>query len=344
MKYLLAFTFSICMQSLCLAQLSFTLPQDNPTELGKVNWLRNYDDALATAKDNDLPILILFQEVPGCSNCTRYGNGALSDPLIVEAIETYFVPLCIYNNKEGEDERILAQYGEPSWNNPVVRIVNQEGKNKSDRLANDLSNRALLNHIINSIQKDKKEVPAYLSLYQSELNARDHLKTANLSMYCFWTGEKEISKIDGVVSTEAGFMHGKEVVKVNYNEDKLSLADLVEKAGKSKCANEVYLDEDYDIAELRRKTDGPKVKQSGKFQSDKEVKYYLSKSKYRFIPMTPLQQAKVNAAIGDHKNVDQFLSPRQHELFSLLNDGTLKTDKSCVNSKMSTHWNGLLKS
>ena len=338
MKYLsIALTFFL-FQGIGFSQMSFNYPADNPTELGKVNWLRNYEEALAEAKTRKLPVLILFQEVPGCANCTRYGNGALSDPLLVEAIETYFVPLCIYNNKKGEDERILKLYGEPSWNNPVVRLVNQEGKNIGSRLANDLSTEALLNKIVNAMEQSNQTVPEYLSLYHTELNAKENLKTANLSMFCFWTGEKEIAKIPGVIATEAGFMHGREVVKVDYDESSLSLPDLVEKAGALKCANEVYLDRDYDIAELRRHTDGTKVRASGDFQSDTEVKYYLSKSPYRFLPMSPLQQAKVNSALGDQQKFDQFLSPRQLELFAKINSGQLKAKKSCVNSDMSGHW------
>ncbi|MBK8194695.1 MAG: thioredoxin family protein [Lewinellaceae bacterium] len=96
---------------------------DNPEELGKVHWLRDLDAGKAEAEKSGKPILILFQEVPGCSNCTRYGNNTLSHPLIVEAIETYFVPVCIYNNKGGKDAEALKRFDEPAWNNPVVRIM-----------------------------------------------------------------------------------------------------------------------------------------------------------------------------------------------------------------------------
>lgn len=38
---------------------------DTPEELGKVEWLRDYGEAQAKAKESGKPILILFQEVPG---------------------------------------------------------------------------------------------------------------------------------------------------------------------------------------------------------------------------------------------------------------------------------------
>lgn len=36
-----------------------------PVELGRVPWLRNYDEALTLARNTKKPLLLLFQEVPG---------------------------------------------------------------------------------------------------------------------------------------------------------------------------------------------------------------------------------------------------------------------------------------
>jgi len=38
---------------------------DNPIELGKVRWLREYEQAVAQANKTGRSILTLFQEVPG---------------------------------------------------------------------------------------------------------------------------------------------------------------------------------------------------------------------------------------------------------------------------------------
>ena len=98
----------------------------DPVELGKVHWIRNLDEAKLKSQRECKPILILFQEVPGCATCRNYGSDVLSQPLIVEAIETYFIPLAIYNNKGGHDGEVLLMYNEPAWNNPVVRIVDEK--------------------------------------------------------------------------------------------------------------------------------------------------------------------------------------------------------------------------
>ncbi|MDG1058474.1 MAG: thioredoxin family protein [Flavobacteriaceae bacterium] len=57
-------------------------------ELGQVHWYRDYDKALAVAAKEDKDVLLLFQEVPGCSTCRNYGHNVLSHPLMVEAIES----------------------------------------------------------------------------------------------------------------------------------------------------------------------------------------------------------------------------------------------------------------
>lgn len=38
---------------------------EGPVELGRVDWLRDYDAGLARSEDTGKPMLLLFQEVPG---------------------------------------------------------------------------------------------------------------------------------------------------------------------------------------------------------------------------------------------------------------------------------------
>lgn len=39
--------------------------QAGPVELGRVEWVRNYDEGVAVAEETGKPMLLLFQEVPG---------------------------------------------------------------------------------------------------------------------------------------------------------------------------------------------------------------------------------------------------------------------------------------
>lgn len=113
--------------------------ENQNVELGKIAWFRDYNEALRESKVLNKPIFILFQEVPGCSTCQKYGQNILSNPLLVDIIENEFIPLAIFNNKKGEDRKILKLYQEPSWNNPVVRIVNHEGQDIVSRLSGNYS-------------------------------------------------------------------------------------------------------------------------------------------------------------------------------------------------------------
>ena len=43
--------------------------KDTPVEVGLVQWGRDLDGALKKSSETGRPVLVLFQEVPGCSGC-----------------------------------------------------------------------------------------------------------------------------------------------------------------------------------------------------------------------------------------------------------------------------------
>jgi hypothetical protein len=271
--------------------VSENAPTGNPEELGAVHWLRELSAGQAAAQKSDKPLLILFQEVPGCSNCTRYGNTTLSHPLIVEAIETFFVPVCIYNNKGGADAEALKQFGEPAWNNPVVRIVRADFNDLTPRMANFNSPLQLVQGMCQALERTGAVAPQYLKLLEEELTARESgLETATFSMYCFWSGEGTFGNMPGVIETEPGYQDGKEVVRVQFNPAVVRKAELEAKTvanGIQSCA----------------KNDG--------FRTDREPKYYLSNTHYRSVPMTTLQACRINSMVGKNQSPESLLSPRQ---------------------------------
>ncbi len=284
---------------------------DNPEELGQVHWQRDLTKAQQLSKQFDRPILILFQEVPGCSTCKRYGNLVLSHPLIVEAIETYFIPLVIYNNVGGKDRQTLSFYGEPSWNNPVVRIVGADKKDLLPRLSGNYAPSGLLSYMLEGLAKSGAPVPTFLPLIRDELMAEETgVDKTTLSMFCFWTGEKELGRLDGVVHTEAGFMHGREVVNVYFNPSVIGLEEVIHKGAAAQCADQAFVQSSQ--ARTAKKLLGdPQVREEGTFRLDREPKYYLSRTPYRHVPMSPAQAVKVNALIGAGQRPDALLSPRQ---------------------------------
>jgi len=284
----------------------------NPTELGKVNWLRNFDEGIAKSASENKPVFLLFQEVPGCSTCRNYGQNVLSHPLIVEAIESLFVPVAIFNNKRGADAKVLNFYREPSWNNPVVRIVDDKKENLVDRVNGNYTQLGIVQAMREALQVADKEVPNYLTLLEEELLAdQTGTNSAVFSMYCFWTGEKEIGKLDGVVETQAGFMNGREVVSVKYDPSVIEYNDLLKSSNQASCASSVYTEDEAQVEATKNILGKGKVADLGKFRQDREPKYYLGKTVYRFIPMTQIQATKVNSLIGQRQLPDDLLSPRQ---------------------------------
>ena len=265
-------------------------------ELGKVSWYRDYDMAVQQAKKQDKPILILFQEVPGCATCRNYGHNVLSNPLMTEAIENEFIPLAIFNNKKGKDLEILRKYKEPTWNNPVVRIVNAKGENMVKRVASDYSAKGLYRAMVKALENSGVPIPEYMKILGKELSYQQNpnIKETHFKMYCFWTGEKQLGSNEGVLSTKAGFMNG-EVVKVTYDSEKIKKEELESFAQANKMRP---------------------IKDSGNFVwAEKDEDYYIQHSRFKYLPLSEIQKTKINSALGFRQGAQQYLSPKQLEWF-----------------------------
>ncbi len=284
MKYLSILICSLILTSNIFAQ--------DIQELGSVNWLRDYDEALAQSSELNKPVLILFQEVPGCVTCRNYGDNVLSDPLLVDVIEHYFVPLAIFNNKGGADKKILDKYNEPTWNNPVVRIVDHKGENLIKRINGNYSTAGLVDGIVQSFTERSKQIPQDIRLLY-DIATTNPTAESTYSMFCFWSGEKTYGKLDGVYSTTAGLQNGREVVKVVYDPSKVTEKELTKKGKQSNCADDLF-------------------EGSNGFRKDKDPKYYLKNSEYRKLAMHPLQAARINSLLGQGvKDVSEWLFPSQ---------------------------------
>jgi len=259
-------------------------------ELGQVEWLRDYDTAMNQAAASNKLTLILFQEVPGCATCRNYGKNVLSHPLVVDAIEHEFIPLAIYNNVSGADRKILKKYNEPTWNNPVIRIVDSEGKPVMERHAGDYTPAGLVSYMDLALRSAGKGSPRYLQLLKESLNAAKE-KTAYYQMYCFWSGEAHLGNQEGVLATEPGFMGGAEVVKVTYDAAVLTKKELDKYAQKASCS--------------------VVSKNGATYRIDKDPQYYLKQSAYRHLPLSEIQKTKINSGLKSGIDITDFLSPSQ---------------------------------
>ena len=288
----------------CSQQSVFAQKQQS-IELGQVEWLRDYDQALKQAEESQKPVFILFQEVPGCATCRNYGQNVLSNPLIVEAIENCFVPLAIHNNKGGKDREILDLYREPSWNNPVVRMVDAQGVDLIDRVSGNYTAPGLTTAMIKALEKANKSVPTYLDLLNQELQAKTsgNIQQQHYKMYCFWSGEGHLGQAEGVIATKPGFMNGYEVVEVLYDASKISEKALDHHAKSGNCSP---------------------LTNKANFRPDIDPQYYLKHSNFRYLPLTPLQRTKINSALGHKKSGTAYLSPQQLAWYQDLSQNSAK--------------------
>ena len=289
-----------------------------PRELGRIAWLRGFDSAARKAAASNKALLTLFQEVPGCDTCVGYGDRVLSHPLIVDAAETLFVPVAVYNSIKGDDERTLKSFDEPAWNNPVVRILTPDRKALAPRVADDYTVAGLATAMVAALKKQKREAPPYLALLAEEASARRRgLRKATFAMHCFWEGEGALGEVPGVISTMPGFLQKKEIVEIEFDPSVIGYGALVEKAKAMDCASEIFARSDGQKAVAAKLMGSAAVRTDEPIKPDKAPKYYISRTPYRHVPMTGLQAARVNALVGKKKDARHLLSPRQKKLLDI---------------------------
>lgn len=292
---------------------------DTP-ELGEVKWQRDHQAALSESARTGKPVFAQFQEVPGCATCINFGKSVLSQPLLVEAIETEFIPLLIYNNKTGIDADLLKRYREPSWNNPVVRFLNGRGEDVIDRADGVWDLHGIASRMVKALEEAKREVPTYLRLLVEESSTTTKRERATFAMFCYWEGEAKLGAIDGVLATRAAWLDGLEVVELEFDPRKVSYEALVREAKQMQCASRVFTrtNEQQVIAEHFVGRDAVRSDEKSRSASESDQMYQLRHSPLRLLPLTPLQAIRINSALGTRSDVKQYLSPRQWELAARL--------------------------
>ncbi len=214
---------------------------DDPTrqiEMGNVNWNRDFETARKIARQTGKPLLVLFQEIPGCQTCKNFGRQSLSHPLAVEAMEDLFVPVLVYNNRKGEDELLLKRFSEPAWNNPVVRYLDGDGQDLIARKEGVWTVAGTAQRMIAALKANDRKVPDYLLMLAAETDSKT--ETATFAMHCYWEGEGLLGSVKGVTSTRSAWRDGLEVVDVEFDPTIVDYTELVDAAHTLDCASKVF--------------------------------------------------------------------------------------------------------
>jgi hypothetical protein len=288
---------------------------DNPVEAGNVEWGRDLDAALRQSETTGTPVFVLFQEIPGCIGCQTFGREVLTNPLLVEAIETLFIPVLVYNNRPGgNDQKWLQRYREPAWNFQVIRFLGGDGSDIIPRRDRVWSIGGVAARMVDVLKKLGRPVPQYLIALALEHDTANH-ERIGFAMACFWTGEYQLGKVNGVVATEAGWYDNREITLVTYHEKLITANELVEYAASVRCAQKVYplpgntIDRNrFESKPLRLENYRPAKDSDQKKQLDNwpEIR--------KISGLTAMQATKINSLAPDNRtSALQWLSPRQYE-------------------------------
>ena len=136
---------------------------DQPIEAGDVRWGRDFEAALKNSAKSGKPVLVLFQEIPGCSGVRKFGQEVLTNPVLVQAMENEFIPILVYNNRPGgKDRQILERYQEPAWNYQVIRFLNGQGEDVIPRKDRVWTASEVAQRMIEALTAVHRPVPEYL--------------------------------------------------------------------------------------------------------------------------------------------------------------------------------------
>ncbi len=283
-----------------------------PRELGEVAWERDFSRAEARAHETGRPVFALFQEVPGCQTCVSFGEQVLSHPLLVEAIESEFVPVAVYNNRGGDDRQILKRFGELPFNNPVVRFLDREGLDLLPRRAGVWFPHAIGRRMVAALEAADRPVPAYLQDVVDELSPRSR-ERATFAMHCFWSGEVCLGEIDGILASRAGWLEGSEVVELTFDPSVVSYEELLRAARTRSCSDGVFTRSDVQLRTARAifGEDARLVQATAETARASDQKRALQGTPYARLGLTPRQALRVNAAVAAGRSPAFLLSPRQ---------------------------------
>ena len=121
---------------------------------------------------------------------------------------------------------------------PHLWVLDPEGKPISERVNHKTSIGETLKMMRDSLRTAKREVPAWLELVTNEYTVER--ETTAFAMGCFWSGERKLGGIDGVLKTRVGGRQSKgEWVEVEFDPTVVSYEELVKSASEMKCASAV---------------------------------------------------------------------------------------------------------
>jgi hypothetical protein len=312
-----------------LRQAELVSQKSRQREIGNLKFSFNaesWEQAKAESKRSNKAILILFHDTP-VHHTGHSLESVLSNPLLVEAVETNFITVLVPKRATNLAERaLLNKYRICGLKKTsVVRIVDHRGRDLAGKI-NRCDEWNLARAVGRALVAQGLKVPTYLKLLVQEMDPAAE-RVSVFGMSSFWEGELAFAKCKGVVSTRAGWMGSKQSVEVTYNPKICSYSKLVQHAIKQNAADVMYCVNGRQMRIANREVRGA-CKDSimvGRIHLletisvlDADSKHYLSQTALLYVPLLRVQAVKANLLISqnDAKRCKSFLSPRQRILWS----------------------------
>ncbi|MFT4642099.1 MAG: hypothetical protein ACI8T1_005445 [Verrucomicrobiales bacterium] len=159
----------------------------------------------------------------------------------------------------------------------------------------------------------KRPVPNYLQALSDTYLPPAKTAQVAFAMHCFWTGEMKLGQLEGVLTTEAGWIEGHEVTLVHYDPARVSLQALVKKAHTDSCAAHVYLGKaDQKLKVPQERVSVVDLSQAYRKPRASDQKRQLQGTVFARISLSPKQSTKVNAWCRvNQEEARSWLSPSQ---------------------------------
>ncbi len=304
--------------------------------LGRVRWIEDYDRALVTAKDHALPLFVFVQGKSFPEQIGKGGDTVLRHPLIVETVETLFVPFAVRADSS-ERRSVLERLGEVPVDETVIMIRDSRGEDLVPSLSWDGTARSLVETVISAYERTDRQVPRYVEILHEEHGSQGTNESAMFPVHCFWAGEVELGPEEGVLHTLPGKTEDGEAIEVVFDRSVTSYEELLEKTRAFGLSESAYWKNARQRDTAERVFGEENVKKAERFNTDTRPKYYLSRTNYKYVPMMDRQAILVNSDLFFENDPARHLSPRQLQIFEYIDENSNRSWKKLVNRKSVRH-------
>ena len=152
-----------------------------------------------------------------------------------------------------------------------------------------------------------------------------------------------MGSLEGVIDTRSAWIGKHEVVEVRFQPEATPFADLVRAAVAKGCADRVWTttDAQRDVAARLVGEKAEALASDVRAAKEGDQLYYLERSVYRYLPLTPLQARRINGALYAKVNPATYLSPRQAATLEQL-ERALRDDENVMEGLRRPHELGAL--